>query len=62
MSGFIRHIILYFVSLLLLLNNQLFLQNIPNAFAQLSSSPSFERQEIGGMETNNWIFWPSNNM
>ena len=62
MSRFIRYIILHFISLLLLLNNQFFLQNFSNAFAQLSSSPSFERQEIGGMETNNWIFWPSNNM
>src|SRR6185312_9172004 len=54
------HNILYFISLFLL-SSQLFLQNVPNAFSTLSSSQSFERQEISGMETDNWIFWPSDN-
>ena len=44
----------------LLLHNQFFLQNIPNAFAIQSSSPPFERQEIRVMP-NSLIFWPSNN-
>ena len=60
MDRFMSHIILYVISLLLL-NNQFLLQNVPNVHALASSSPSFERQEISGMETNNWIFWASNN-
>jgi hypothetical protein len=59
MDILISHIFLYFI-FILLLHNQSFLQNIPNAFA-LSPSPSFERQEINDMETDDWIFWRSNN-
>lgn len=60
MDRLIIHIFLYFI-FILVLHNQSILQNIPNAFALLSSSPSFERQEINDMETDDWIFWPSNN-
>ena len=60
MDRFISQIFLYSI-FVLLLHIQFLLQNIPNAFALLSSSPSFERQEIPDRETDHWIFWPSTN-
>jgi hypothetical protein len=55
---FKSYIFLYFL-LLLVLSYQL-IQNIANTFA-LSSSSSFERQEVSNKQNNGWIFWHLDN-